>query len=139
MTEWRPSIEQICRLDSAALDSVLPGIERGHDELLDDLIYRPPMVAPIFAHGRGGRRYHRQLEAGDKYDVLSAEPPRVVRLAAGHVAHPPAVTVLTTADPRPPARLERLIDEVFRQNVTTAHLSAIAIHLAKRQHLPRRH
>src|SRR5688572_32502383 len=113
--------------------------ERSDDEVLDDLVDRAPMIAPIFADGGGRCRDHCQLEAGYDHDVLSAEPPRVVRLAAGHIPYPPPVSVLAAADARPPARLERVLDERVRQDLAAAGLPAVSIQLAERQHLARRH
>ncbi len=63
------------------------------------------------------RGHDRQLEARHEHDVLTAETPRVIRLAARHVAHPPAVAVLAAADARAAARLEGLFDECLRQDL----------------------
>ena len=88
---------------------------------------------------RGRCRHNSQVEARHEHDVLTAEAPCVIRLPSSHIAHPPAVAVFAAADPRPPARLERVVDECLRQDLPAVHLSAVAIHLAECQHLARRH
>ena len=57
------------------------GSEHRDDEVLDDVLDRASMVAPIFADRSGRGRDHRQIEARHDDDVLSAEAPRVIRLA----------------------------------------------------------
>ena len=64
------------------------------DEVFDQLEQRSPVGAPIVGDRRRRRRDDDEVEVGHDEDVLTAEPPRVVRLMSGQLAHPPAVAVL---------------------------------------------